>query len=55
MRREVDRNGSRQCPTLEFCISGVEPSDSATKKCQLITTIAFSKTGCECRRWNELA
>jgi len=22
---------------------------------QLLTTIAFSKTGCECRRWIELA
>ena len=29
VRREMDRNGSRQRLTLEFCISGVEPSDSA--------------------------
>jgi len=32
VRRDVDRNDSRQCPTLEFCISGVEPSDSATRE-----------------------
>jgi hypothetical protein len=49
----VDGTGSESCPMVDFGISGVETSGSATR--ELVSKMDLSETGCEDGRWMELA
>jgi hypothetical protein len=49
----VDGTGSGSCPVVDFGISGVEPSNSATR--ELIIKMGLSEVVREDERWMELA
>jgi len=49
----VDWTGSGSCAVVGFCISGVEPSGSATR--ELISKLDLMNVSCEDGRWMELA